>query len=175
MIRQLLRMLVEGGGGKLFNKLNTRKYMKAKIFYLKKCGVTINGQPNYIFPNVYFDPNKYSNISLGNHVTISRDVIFLTHDFSISRGFESINHRGKGTPYFLGKISVADNCFIGARCVLLPNTFVGNNCIVGAGAVLKGYYPDNSIIVGNPAKIIANTQDWARKHLAAQDYIESFR
>ena len=31
---------------------------------------------------------------------------------------------------------------------------IGNNCVVGAGAVVSGYFEDNCVIAGNPAKII---------------------
>ena len=38
--------------------------------------------------------------------------------------------------------------------IILPNTVIGNNCIIGAGSVLRGRYPDDSVIIGNPAKVV---------------------
>jgi serine acetyltransferase len=36
----------------------------------------------------------------------------------------------------------------------LPGTTVGDNCIIGAGSVVRGNFPENSVIVGNPAKVV---------------------
>ena len=36
---------------------------------------------------------------------------------------------------------------------------------------MKGKIEDNSIIAGNPAKIIAKTDEWAKKHIELQDYM----
>ena len=44
----------------------------------------------------------------------------------------------------------------------LPGITLGNNVVVGAGSVVTKSYPDNVILVGNPArvlrKILANNQ-----------------
>jgi acetyltransferase-like isoleucine patch superfamily enzyme len=50
------------------------------------------------------------------------------------------------------KIIIGNNVFIGINCTILPNTIIGNNCIVGAGSVVRGKFPDDSVIIGNPAK-----------------------
>lgn len=52
---------------------------------------------------------------------------------------------------------IDENSFIGAGAIVLPGSRIGKNCIIGAGAVVKGNIEDNSIIVGNPAKKIGNT------------------
>lgn len=51
-------------------------------------------------------------------------------------------------------IIIGDNCFIGGNSIILKGTTIGNNCVIGAGSVVHGYFPDNSIIAGNPAKVI---------------------
>ena len=57
--------------------------------------------------------------------------------------------------YLVIELNGAVIVFVGADCTFLPNTFVGNNCIIGAGSVVRGRFPDNSVIVGNPAKVLA--------------------
>jgi carbonic anhydrase/acetyltransferase-like protein (isoleucine patch superfamily) len=51
---------------------------------------------------------------------------------------------------------VGSNSLIGMGAVLLNGVKIGNNCLVGAGAlVTEGKsYPDNSLIVGSPARAI---------------------
>ena len=44
-------------------------------------------------------------------------------------------------------MTIGDNSWIGCNVVILRGTSIGKNCIVGAGSVLKGTYPDNSVIV----------------------------
>ena len=51
--------------------------------------------------------------------------------------------------HFIKPIIVGKNSFIGARVTLLPGTEIGENCIIGAGSVVKGKIPNNSIVIGN--------------------------
>ena len=49
---------------------------------------------------------------------------------------------------------IGNQTFIGANSIVLPGIKVGNNCIVGSGSVVTKDVPDNSVAVGNPARII---------------------
>lgn len=52
-------------------------------------------------------------------------------------------------------IIIGNNCWIGAKATILDGANIGDGCIIAAGAVVtKGYYENNSIIGGVPAKII---------------------
>ncbi|MCR5213383.1 MAG: acyltransferase [Eubacterium sp.] len=165
--------------GKIHNIISTKSYLKKYVKHLKNLGVNIYGFPNYISPDAYFDSHFYSSISIGKGVVISKQVLLLTHDYSIARGIEAVKGKhwekeGKiigGVPHFVGDIFIDSNTFIGARAMILPNTHIGKNCIIGAGAVVKGIVPDDSIVVGNPGKIIANTRDWTEKHIEKKDFI----
>ena len=48
---------------------------------------------------------------------------------------------------------VGDNVWIGSNATIMPVT-IGDNSIIGAGAVVTKDVPENSVVVGNPAKII---------------------
>ena len=155
------------------NIINPEKYKKKYPEFLHKMGISISENyyathHGYIDPSVVFDGNDYSLISIGDATTISSDVVFLTHDYSISKGLKMIDPELNGR--FLKPIRVGSNCFIGMRSMILPGTTLGDNVIVGAGSVVKGNFPDNVVIAGNPAKVLCLTDDWARKHYELQDY-----
>ena len=59
----------------------------------------------------------------------------------------------------MGEIKIGDNCFIGARAIILPGVTLGNECVVAAGAVVTKSYPSGSVLGGNPAKLIGNSKE----------------
>ena len=178
MIKKIMQKIfaipVKGVIGKFYNYTNPSRYMRYYVKYLRKLGININGTPKYISSDAYFDGNDYSKITLGDNVTVSRETMFLTHDYSITTAMSAIGERierGEGELYFSRPITVGDNVFIGARVSLLPGTTIGDNCIIGAGCVVKGKIPTDSIVVGNPAKVIGSVREFAEKHKTAQDYL----
>lgn len=52
------------------------------------------------------------------------------------------------------EIMIGKNCFIGCNSIILKGTILGDGCVVGAGAVVAGQFEKNSVIVGNPARVI---------------------
>lgn len=51
-------------------------------------------------------------------------------------------------------IVVGDNCWLGAKVTILDGSTIGSGCVIAAGAVVKGDFPDNSVIGGVPARIL---------------------
>lgn len=51
--------------------------------------------------------------------------------------------------------SIGDNVCLGAGINIIGEIKIGNNVIIGAGSVVVKDVPDNSIVVGNPARIIS--------------------
>ena len=47
---------------------------------------------------------------------------------------------------------IGDNCYIGANVSIFGPITIGNNSIIGGGAVVTKSFPDNSKLVGCPAK-----------------------
>lgn len=98
---------------------------------------------------------------------ISREVILLVHDYSVTNALRSVDiptWHNNGSAHIIDEIKIGNNSFIGARAVLLPGTRIGDNCIIGAGSVVKGEIPDNSVVIGNPAKIVKNMEEYAQKY-----------
>ncbi|WP_165056675.1 MULTISPECIES: DapH/DapD/GlmU-related protein [unclassified Adlercreutzia] len=154
----------------LIDKVSRSTYKKLYPKYLKWLGVDVSdsfadfGDP-WISPSCIFDASAYHLIKLGDGVTVSYDVSLLVHDWSIDKPLCLEGRHG----CLLGPIEIGQNSFIGARSVVLPNTRIGKNCIVGANAVVKGTFPDGSVIGGNPAKIIGQTDAFCVKHKVKRD------
>jgi len=51
---------------------------------------------------------------------------------------------------------IGDNVYLGSGCCVLGGVTIGNNVIIGANAVVTKNIPENSIVVGNPGKIISS-------------------
>lgn len=58
----------------------------------------------------------------------------------------------EGTEWFTTEIG--DECLFGTGAMVLEGSKLGNRCVVGAGAVVQGTYPDDTILIGNPARPI---------------------
>lgn len=121
-----------------------------KVKYLRKQGVVIG--ENCHLETMSFSTEPYL-VEIGDQVAIANGTVFITHDGGIS----CFRDEFPGDDIF-GKIIIGANVHIGINCTILPNTEIGNNCIVGAGSVLRGRYPADSVIVGNPAKVIMSIQ-----------------
>lgn len=52
--------------------------------------------------------------------------------------------------------TIGHNVTVGANVVIIGDITIGDNVIVGAGAVVVKDVPNNSIVAGNPAKVIKN-------------------
>lgn len=99
-------------------------------------------------------------VKIGNHVTIAGGVALMTHDgggWLFSEEFPDLQ--------VFGKIEIQNNCFIGARSMILPNVIIGSNSIVAAGAVVTKNVPANSIVAGVPAKVISSVIAYKEKCL----------
>jgi acetyltransferase-like isoleucine patch superfamily enzyme len=57
-------------------------------------------------------------------------------------------------PHKLSKTIVGERCFIGTGAVIQSGTILGKHCVVGANSVVKGVFPDYSVIVGSPGRVV---------------------
>jgi maltose O-acetyltransferase len=131
--------------------------LKAKVLLQKKVknGLRL-GCGCYIDSSAFIDPRFPFLISIGNNCRISASVIILAHDSSpvAVTGYAKV-----------GSVSIGNNCFIGAGTVILPNVKIGNNVIIGANSVVTHNIPDDSVVLGVPAKVSNTLERFKALHL----------
>ena len=88
------------------------------------------------------DKTNPKGVSIGEKTMVTFDAIVLSHDYASRR--------------HSAKTRIGTHCFIGCGSIIMPNVTIGNHVIVAAGAVVTKDVPSNSIVAGNPAKIIAS-------------------
>lgn len=124
------------------------------IMRMRESGIAI-GEGCRIY--TFLSSHEPSMIQIGNHVTISSGVAFVTHDNSILKVLDPMTD-------VVGKITVEDHCFVGQNSILMLGVTLGERCIVGAGAVVTHSFPPHSVIAGNPARKICTTEELAEKY-----------
>ncbi len=96
---------------------------------------------------------SHSKLTIGNNVKIGGGTCIFTTDFhsldpNIRSTKEDLKYR-KSAP-----VTIHDNAFIGAKCIILKGVTIGENSIIGAGSVVTKDIPANQIWGGNPATFI---------------------
>lgn len=78
-------------------------------------------------------------IHIDQGTLVAFGVVILSHDMS----------RALSTDTYIGR-----NCFIGAHSIILPGIRVGDGCIVATGSVVTKDVEPNTVVAGNPARVI---------------------
>lgn len=140
---------------------HSKSYMKEYNSYLSFVGLDCISGIKYIHPTAYIDLGYASHIHIGENLVVSINSIILAHDYSLGFGLMAV---GKGTTkrdsVIIKDVHIGNNVFVGANCVILPGTTIGDNCIIGAGSVCSGIVSPRSVVVGCKAKTIKSIDDW---------------
>lgn len=133
--------------------LNTRVWQYSVIFANAQLGENCNVCAHTLIE---------SDVVIGNNVTIKSGVYIwdgtrIEDNVFIGPSATLTNDpmpRSKEYPEKFSGITLKKGCSIGANATILPGITVGENAMVGAGAVVTKDVPANTVVVGNPAKII---------------------
>jgi sugar O-acyltransferase (sialic acid O-acetyltransferase NeuD family) len=61
-----------------------------------------------------------------------------------------------------GLVIMGHHCYLGTNSSIIGGVKIGNGCLIGMGAVVRHNVPENSVMVGNPAKFLRKTQECTR-------------
>lgn len=128
----------------------------------KKMGKNVNIGRFCSFFNtkeIEFDDNSgvgnYSQITgpikIGKNTMIAYSFLAITQNHKFDDLSIPIGEQGYKDPK---PITIEENCWIGARVIILPGVKIAKGTVVGAGSVVRDNTKINSIIFGNPAKFV---------------------
>lgn len=70
---------------------------------------------------------------------------------------------------YTAPVDIGSNVWLGEGVVVLPGVTIGSSSIIGANSVITGNIPENSIAVGNPAKVIKRFDFKLNKWISVND------
>ncbi len=85
------------------------------------------------------DKTNPKGIHIGEETYISSGVYVLSHDFIIGEHVDT---------------SIGKRCFIGLNVIIMPGVTIGDEVFVAAGSIVSKNIKSNSLVSGNPAKVI---------------------
>jgi len=100
---------------------------------------------NYILISPGTSIRSAESIDIGDSTMIASDVVITDSDWHGI--YDRTDYVATPKP-----VKIHKNVWIGERSIILKGTQIGENSIIGAGSVVHGDIPPNSIYAGNPAK-----------------------
>lgn len=94
-------------------------------------------------------------IKIGDNCKIGANLSLFNSDF---HGVK-ISERNDPEKIISQDIEIGDNVFIGNNVTILKNVKIGCGSIIGAGSVVTKSFPEDSVIGGNPAKLIKRIEN----------------
>lgn len=89
------------------------------------------------------------NINIGKNTVIAAGVNII--DSNGHELYSSNRTNGRDMP---SGIEIGNNVWIGLNAVVLKGSVIGDNSVIAAGSVVKGSFPKNALLQGNPAQIV---------------------
>lgn len=95
-----------------------------------------------------------NNIKIGHNVAISHDVTIMDSDYHTIKYLDDTKNN------LIDSVEIGDKVWIGSRVLILKGVKIGSGSIIAAGSVVTKSVPENTIVGGNPAKIIKKIKGW---------------
>lgn len=143
--------------GKIF--LMFMRLVKGGVYYARKVGVQV-GSDCRIY-TTHFGSEPFL-ISIGDHVTVTSGVKFITHD-----GAAWLMRDEKGRRYVYQPIVIGNYVFIGVNSIVMPGVKISDQVIVAAGSIITKSVPPGVVVAGVPARIIGRYSDIEKRMLDA--------
>lgn len=135
--------------GKLLGmRIGRRVFLRKGSFYGNVRHISI-GDYSGANREVFFD--AFDHIQIGSNVGIGFKVTFVTsyHNYQSSVRTGEIES---------GSITIEDGVWIGSQVTIGPGVVIGSGSVISAGSVVMRSIPPQSLVAGNPARVIRQLQ-----------------
>lgn len=174
-IRVASRFISHRGRGAIIRWSARLDIIPSNLFYLgKKALIEDYSTINNIVGDVIIGERSLIGIScviigpitIGNDVMLAQNIVLS----GLNHGYEDVNLSIREHQTLTQPIVIKDEAWIGANAVIVSGVTIGKHAIVAAGSVVTKDVPPNTIVAGNPARIVKqynpDTKKWERiKHL----------
>lgn len=93
-------------------------------------------------------------IAIGDGCAIGRNVMIMDFDA------HEITYEDGSKNQITAPISIGKHVWIGAGATILKGVTIGDNAVIGAGSVVTKNVPANTIVAGNPSRVIKENIQW---------------
>ena len=123
-----------------------------------------------------FESSLEIRVNSGKTVAIGKDCMF-SHGIDLLAGdahsifdvntAKNVNSDNASLPDYKNRILIGEHVWVGKGAFIMHGTEIGSGSIVGAKSVVKGRYPNNCALAGNPARCVRNDVAWSRNMFAS--------
>ncbi|XOV91168.1 MAG: glycosyltransferase [Bacteroidota bacterium] len=99
-------------------------------------------------------------IIIGDDVLVGSNVLITDHNHGDIGNLFPGKTFAEQPLFSKGPIKIGNNVWIGENVCIMPGVNIGDNSIIGANAVVTKSFPNNSLIGGNPARIIRTLKEY---------------
>jgi maltose O-acetyltransferase len=162
ILYKIIGIRLPSSSDKFVGKLSKKFRGMCTKMMLDSCGSNINiyekarfsiktsiGDNSDIGRNAYLQ----GKISIGKNVLMGPDVMIYTRNHKFTDIDVPIKLQGSTDEK---EVIIEDNVWIGARCIILPGVHIYSGSIIAAGSVVTKDVKTNTIVGGNPAKLLKN-------------------
>ncbi|MCK1157876.1 acyltransferase [Streptococcus uberis] len=165
-----------------FKYVGSKSYLGPEVSIIGSKSIYI-GNKVRIYPGSRLETHHGGEISFGDGCAVAQNVHITSGELPLSIGknstilgntfitnidhdYTEINKHILKQKMICKETKIGENCFIGFGASIQAGTILGKQCIVGTNAVVRGSFPDYSVIVGVPAKVVKRydkeKQEWVR-------------
>ena len=119
-----------------------------EFFHSPHFGSILIGDNVWIGANCTVEKSQIDQTIIEDHVKID-DLVHIGHN-SITKKYTQIT----AGSIISGRVKIGKSCWIAPNSVVDPGCEIGDDCFVGTSSLVRSNFPENSVIVGSPAKFL---------------------
>jgi sugar O-acyltransferase (sialic acid O-acetyltransferase NeuD family) len=100
----------------------------------------------------------FQNVTITSNVQIGKQVIILPNTIISHDDIVGDYTCFAGGVCVSGGVTIGASCYLGTNSTIIGNIAIGNECLIGMGSVVLRNVAENSVVAGNPARLIRQTR-----------------